>query len=111
MTLEQLKELPLTELAKHLDAAARRKIKRGFTEQEVTLLKNLESSSKKVKTHQRQMIILPSMVGKVIGVYTGKEFKDVEIQPEMIGKRLGEFALTRKKPTHVKTGVQTKPKK
>jgi len=58
-----------------------------------------------VKTHCRDMIILPSFVGKTIGVHNGKEFQPVKIQPEMIGHYLGEFALTRKRVKHSGPGV------
>ena len=45
------------------------------------------------------------MVGKVIFVHNGKEFVRVEIKPEMIGHRLGEFAKTRKFEKHSGPGV------
>jgi small subunit ribosomal protein S19 len=51
------------------------------------------------------MLILPEMVGTVIKIYTGKSFEPVEIQPEMIGHLLGEFALTRKRVAHSSPGV------
>jgi len=51
------------------------------------------------------MVILPEMVGAKIGVYNGKEFVPVVIKPEMIGHRLGEFALTCKKVEHSAPGV------
>lgn len=105
MTIEDLQALSIEELSKHLDAAARRKLKRGFTEQEKIFLKNLETSSKTVKTHQRQMLVLPSMVGRTIGVYTGKEFVDVIVEPEMIGNRLGEYAMSRRRAKHTQSGV------
>ena len=50
------------------------------------------------------MIILPEMVGVKIGVYNGKEYTPVEVKPEMIGHRLGEFALTRKPVKHSSPG-------
>jgi small subunit ribosomal protein S19 len=51
------------------------------------------------------MIILPEMVGVKLGVYNGKEYKPVEIKFEMIGHRLGEFALTRQRVVHSAPGV------
>ena len=52
-----------------------------------------------VKTHLRDMIILPEMIGNVVGVYNGKVFTVVEVKPEMIGHYLAEFSITYK-PTH-----------
>lgn len=53
-----------------------------------------------VKTHLRDMIILPEMVGSMVGVYNGKTFNQVEIKPEMIGHYLGEFSITYKPVKH-----------
>jgi small subunit ribosomal protein S19 len=74
MTVEQLQKLSIKELAEILPSRVRRKIqKRGFTEQEKTLLRNLEKSNT-VKTHCRDMIVLPSMVGKTIKIHKGNDF-------------------------------------
>ncbi|MCD6492662.1 MAG: 30S ribosomal protein S19 [Archaeoglobaceae archaeon] len=103
-TLEELKNMPLEELAKLLPARERRKIKRGFTEQEEKLLRKLKKKDA-VRTHCRDMVVLPEMVGKIIFVHNGKDFVRVEIKPEMIGHRLGEFALTRRFEKHSGPGV------
>merc|ERR1711912_208401 len=47
-----------------------------------------------VKTHMRNMVIVPEMIGSVVGVYNGKNFINVEIKPEMIGHYLAEFSIT-----------------
>ena len=103
-TLEELKNMPLEELAKLLPARERRKIKRGFTEQEEKLLRKLKKKDA-VRTHCRDMVVLPETVGKIIFVHNGKDFVRVEIKPEMIGHRLGEFALTRRFEKHSGPGV------
>ena len=82
----------------------RDRLKRGLTEAEEKLLEKLKKKDV-VRTHLRQMIVLPSMVGKKIGIHNGKDFEYVEIKPEMIGHYLGEFALTRKKVVHGAAGV------
>lgn len=104
-SLEELQQLSLKELAQILPSAARRKIQRGFSKQEQTFLKNLETATKPVKTHCRDMIILPTMVDKVVRVHRGNEFQELHIAAEMIGHRLGEFALTRKRVMHGDAGV------
>jgi small subunit ribosomal protein S19 len=58
-----------------------------------------------IKTHVRDMIILPEMVGAKILVHNGKEFFPVEIKPEMIGHYLGEFAITNKPVRHGTPGI------
>lgn len=102
---EELKALPLEKFVELLPAQERRKFKRGFTEAEQTLLNDLEKHDKGVKTHCRDMIVLPSMIGRTIGIHNGKEFKDVLIMPQMVGHRFGEYALTRNKIKHGAVGV------
>ena len=107
-TLEELKKMDLKELALLFFFIFRRKINRGFTEQEQKLLKKIRNNEKNIKTHCRDMVVLPEMVGFTIGVYNGKEFVPVKIVEEMIGHRLGEFSLTRKIAKH--SGVVAKKK-
>ncbi len=95
-TIEELKSLSLEEFSKLVDSNVRRKIKRGFTEQENKLLKKLRNKEKNIKTHCRDMIVLPEMVGVRVGIYNGKKFIPVQIADEMLGLRLGEMAPTRK---------------
>jgi len=102
---EELKELSLSQFAEIVPSRIRRKIKRGFTEQEKILLSKIEKNESNIETHCRDMIILPIMFGKSIKVYTGKEFFAVNVNVEMVGHVLGEFALTRKLTTHSAPGV------
>lgn len=53
-----------------------------------------------VKTHMKNIIILPEMVGSMVGVYNSKTFNQVEIKPEMIGHYLGKFSITYKPVKH-----------
>lgn len=58
-----------------------------------------------LKTHARDMIILPEMVGVTISIHNGKEFVSVTITPEMIGYYLGEFAITNRPVRHGTPGI------
>ncbi|MFH1403916.1 MAG: 30S ribosomal protein S19 [Candidatus Altiarchaeota archaeon] len=109
-TLEELKAMPREQLIEILPARARRSLKRGLTEQQKKLMERVkaadkEKSGKPLKTHCRDMPILPEMVGLLFGIYTGKEFVTVEIKTEMIGKYLGEFAMPRRVVKHSAPGV------
>lgn len=105
-SLDELKAMSISDLSPMFKSDIRRKIKRGFTDEEKRFLENLrKAGDKPVKTHCRDMIILPDMVGKTIRIYTGKDFATVLIQSEMIGHRLGEYALSRKRVTHSSPGV------
>lgn len=106
-TLQELQEMPLEKLIEILPARARRSLKRGFTPEQQILLEKIrkrEGRRKIIKTHVRDLIILPSLVGKKIAVYNGKEFVTVNIQPWMIGHYLGEFVPTNKPVQHTAPG-------
>jgi len=104
--LEQLKKMTLNDLIPILPARARRSLKRGLNEDQQTFVDRLLTGSKAVlRTHQRDVIILPAFVGKKVAVHNGKEWKEFEIKPEMIGHYLGEFSLTRKSVKHSGPGV------
>ncbi len=105
-TMAKLKKMKLDELVKLLCAKQRRKIKRTLRPEEEKLLEAVSSGKKDdIRTHLRDAIVLPSMIGKKIGIHNGKSFEYVEIKPEMIGHYLGEFALTRKRVSHGAAGV------
>jgi len=103
-TLEELQSLEIKDLAILFPSDLRRKIMRGFTEQENKLLKKFSENQKNIKTHCRDMIVLPSMVGTRISVYNGKEFIVVNLVAELIGMRLGELAPTRPIAVHTTMG-------
>ena len=58
-----------------------------------------------VKTHLRNMIIVPEMIGSQVGVYNGKVFNGIEVKPEMVGHYLGEFSITYKPVRHGRPGI------
>jgi small subunit ribosomal protein S15e len=111
--LDDLLELSVDKLVPLLNARQRRKFARGIKHAPISFLKKVRASKKKcaygekpvpVKTHMRNLTILPEMVGAIVGVYTGKQFVNVEIKPDMIGNYLGEFALTYKPVGHGRAG-------
>ena len=104
-TVDELKKMSLKEFASLLKSRQRRSLERGFTDAQKILLKKIKANEKNIKTHCRDMIILPEMIGLTIHVHRGKEFVPVMIQPEMVGHRLGEFALTRKRVEHSAPGI------
>jgi len=112
-TLEELNAMSMDELVKIMPSRARRALIRGFTEEQKKLMsavkkahKALEKGKKEiVRTHCRDILILPEMVGLEFEIYNGKEFNRVEIKPEMIGQYLGEYSMTRKPVRHSAPGV------
>ena len=104
-TVEELQKLSLEEFAKLLPSRSRRALLRGLTQPQKTFLQNLRKTDKPLKTHIRDMVVVPEMVGRRLLIYTGKEWKQVDITSEMLGHRLGEFALTRRPVHHSAPGV------
>jgi small subunit ribosomal protein S19 len=104
-TLQELQEMSLDEFIELLPARSRRSLKRNLIEKNKKFFRHLEKGEDQIRTHSRDIVILPNMVGKKISVHNGNGFVDVAIIPEMIGHQLGEFALTRKQVKHTGVGV------
>ena len=56
---------------------------------------NRERDKKVIKTWSRRSTVIPDMVGHTIAVHNGRKFTPVYISENMVGHKLGEFALTR----------------
>ncbi len=106
-TLPELQAMSLEELSQVLTARARRSIRRGFNNETHEFLERLATTptEKVVRTHCRDAVVLPQHVGRRVAIHTGKEFKEIEVRPEMIGHYYGEFALTRRFEKHSGPGV------
>jgi small subunit ribosomal protein S19 len=105
-TMEELLELPFDEMVTLMPARIRRTLIRGLNEEQRTTFDKIrDSDGNTIRTHRRDIPIIPQFVGKSVSVYTGKEFRDFEIKPEMIGHYLGEFAPTRGNVRHSGPGV------
>ena len=115
-TMEELLQMPLYEpedgtdqvaIIQLVPARVRRTLTRGLPREANHFLNKISQleEDKVVRTHCRDMPVLPVMVGKTVGVYNGRDYVNVEVQPEMIGHFLGEFAGTRRRPVHTGPGV------
>ncbi|MFP3282996.1 MAG: 30S ribosomal protein S19 [Nitrososphaeria archaeon] len=108
-TLDQLMNMPLDQVIQLLPSRTRRSLNRGLSPAKRKLMEELRSgpggNGKQVKTHLRDMVILPFMVGATISIYTGKEYVPVEVKPEMIGHFLGEYVQTCKRVMHGEPGI------
>ncbi|PSP87062.1 30S ribosomal protein S19 [Halobacteriales archaeon QH_8_68_33] len=110
-TLEELQEMDVEEVAELLPARQRRSITRGLSVEKEKLLDEAreageeETANDPIRTHLRDMPILPEMVGLTFAVYTGQSFERVNVEPEMLGHYLGEFQLTRTSVEHGQAGI------
>ncbi|WP_292521032.1 30S ribosomal protein S19 [Methanoculleus sp.] len=104
-SVEALQQMALSELLPIMPSRARRKFDRGLSREHEKLLADVRSGDATIRTHLRDMIVMPEMVGKTIEIHNGKEFQKVEIQPEAVFHYLGEFALTRRRVSHGSAGI------
>jgi len=106
-TLEELKKLDTREFAKLVGADYKRALLRHFdiAEKFVKKCEQRSREGKPIRTHLRDLVIVPNMIGYDIGIHNGKEFVKIKIIPEMLGHRLGEFSVTRGKVEHGAPGI------
>ena len=109
-TLDELNAMSTESLLGLLSSRARRSLNRGVSDEKRKLLEDARAVKEgkkegEIKTHARDMIILPTMVGLKIGVHNGREFVSLEVKPEMIGRYLGEYVITNKKVVHGTPGI------
>merc|ERR1712232_483664 len=112
--LDKLLDLTHEDLMKMVRSRIRRRFSRGLKRKPMALIKKLRKAKKEaapmerpatVRTHLRNMIIVPEMIGSVVGVYSGRSFVTVEVKPEMIGHYLGEFSITYHPVAHGRPGI------
>jgi small subunit ribosomal protein S19 len=111
--LTDLVQMNMDTLIELLPSRRRRTLKRGLPPRQKKLLVKLRAARKQakkgkeviVKTHSRDMVILPEMVDLTIGVHNGKGFVRVKIIPQMIGHLLGEFSNPMKQVRHGNPGI------
>jgi small subunit ribosomal protein S19 len=110
-TLDELQEMDLDEVAELLPARQRRSITRGLSYEKEQLLEEAreageeETANNPLRTHLRDMPIVPEMIGLTFAVHNGQSFERVEVEPEMLGHYLGEFQLTRTSVEHGQAGI------
>ena len=110
-TLDELQDMELEEVAELLPARQRRSITRGLTEEKQKLLEKARDAEEEatannpIRTHLRDMPVLPEMVNLTFAVHNGQAFERVRVEPEMLGHYLGEFQLTRSSVEHGQAGI------
>ena len=109
LTNEELEGLSLENILKLFPARVRRSLTRGIDENKRKLAEEITASKAgkniTIRTHYRDLIILPYMVGVTLSIFSGKEFVPVTITSEMIGHYLGEYVITNKRVSHGAPGV------
>ena len=110
LSTEETESLTGEKLFDLLSSRARRSLKRGINDQKRKLIGEIKMKkagklNADIKTHLRDLIILPYMVGVTVNVFSGKEFVPIVITTEMIGHYLGEYVITNKRVSHGAPGV------
>ena len=98
--------MSMDEFIRLLPSRMRRSLKRGLSEeQRIVLEKIRKDDGKPVRTHARDLVIMPEMIGKTIHCYTGKEFKEIRITEKMVGHYIGEYAISITPVRHGRPGI------
>ncbi|MFX1562019.1 MAG: 30S ribosomal protein S19 [Promethearchaeota archaeon] len=111
--LEALQRMPMDEFIRLLPSRQRRSLRRGLSTRQKKFLERMRSARQSIgkggkgiiRTHSRDMIVLPEMVGLTISIHNGKEFIPLEVRAEHIGHYLGEYAPTNKVVRHGNPGI------
>ena len=104
-TLDELKAMSIQDFAQLVKARNRRSLLRGVKNQTPKILTKIESGKSKLRTHRRDVVVTPKLIGKTIEVYNGQKFIPVNVTEEMLGHYLGEFSQTRRVAQHKGVGV------
>jgi small subunit ribosomal protein S19 len=105
-TVDELRAMSMDEFITILPARMRRSLRRGLSsDQRIVLEKLRRNQGKPIRTHARDMIILPEMIGKSVFVHTGKEFKEIKVTEKMLGHYMGEFAISINLVRHGRPGI------
>lgn len=107
-TIDELRALSMDEFIRLLPSRKRRSLRRGLSVEQRTVIEKLRSSppdGKPLRTHARDLIILPEMVERTLLVHNGTDFVEVRITEKMVGHYLGEFAITNKPVRHGRPGI------
>jgi len=105
-TVEELQSMSMDEFIRLLPSRMRRSLRRGLSEEQRIVLEKLrKNDNRPVRTHARDLVIMPEMIGKTIHCYTGKEFKEIRINEKMVGHYLGEYAISITPVRHGRPGI------
>ena len=111
--LSELAKMNMDSLIELLPSRRRRTLRRGLPPRQKKLLMKLRAARKQqrkgkdvvVKTHCRDMVVLPEMVDLTVAIHNGKDFTRVKILPQMIGHVFGEFSVTTRRVSHGNPGI------
>lgn len=112
-TLEELQQISMDDFIRILPSRQRRSMLRGLPKEQRIFIEKLRKAKKTtekgkkpmVKTHCRDVVILPEMVGMTIFLYNGRVFSPIEITLNKVGHFLGEYVITNKRVVHGTPGI------
>ena len=110
LSQKELEGLSLDKILELFPARARRSLTRGINDNKRKLIEEMKAAKSgtlkgTINTHLRDVLILPTMIGVTVNVFSGKEFRPVTITTEMVGHYLGEYVITNKRVSHGAPGV------
>jgi len=106
-TIDELKSMEIREFAKYLTSRQKKYLLRQFQEVEDFLNRSQKklAKNKPIRTHQRDLVVVPGMIGMRIQIHNGRAFTPVDVTWGMLGHKFGEFSPTRGRIKHGKAGL------
>lgn len=108
-TAEEISAMSRDDVIKLLPSRSRRTVKRAAIRHRKLMQKiakfKLKNEKKAIKTHCRDVVIMPEMIGMNFEVHNGRKFIPVQPTVEMVGLRLGDFANPNTHGSHSGPGI------
>jgi small subunit ribosomal protein S19 len=108
---EKVGQITMDDFMKKITSRARRTLKRLNTNPRLkefyAKVRQIKAKNPKkvIRTQLRDAVVIPEWVGLKFGVHNGKEYKPVEITPDRVGYRLGDFSHSTARVLHSGPGV------
>ncbi|MEK6954366.1 MAG: ribosomal protein S19 family protein [Candidatus Micrarchaeota archaeon] len=103
---EELRRMPLDKFMILIPSKIRRSMKHMASKMRKFIEKLRKTDPKKpMRTHLREMVIIPEMMDRRFQVYNGKDWIDMSVTIQMLGRRLGEFSIPIKMVKHSGPGI------
>jgi len=105
--MQELNELSIDQFADLCDSRIKRSLKKGVDKKIMKKVRIVKGNpkAKPIRTHRRDLIIIPEMVGIRFAIHRGNTFETLEVTEKMLGHYVGELVFTRKRLQHGKAGI------
>ncbi|MBT4192257.1 MAG: 30S ribosomal protein S19 [Candidatus Diapherotrites archaeon] len=106
-TIEELSAMSVEDFAELCTSMPKRSLKKGIDKHLMKKVARAKGNvkAKPIRTHKRDFVVIPEMVGVTFAIHRGNTFERVDVTEKMLGHYIGEFVFTRKRLSHGKAGI------